>query len=156
MINSIVFGPFHGLPDASPFVLKAMTLLKLAGLDYVDRSDAASRARLRASCLISTTMEPSSRIRPSSASTSRKRDGVDFDVGLTTEQRAQAWAIEKMCEDHLYWVVVSHALDRRRQFRTGTAQDVRCVPASDAAFASNGSIRRKIAKSLVGPGNGTA
>jgi hypothetical protein len=34
MITLYTFGPYFGLPDASPFVIKAMLLLKFAGLDY--------------------------------------------------------------------------------------------------------------------------
>ncbi|WP_199731090.1 hypothetical protein [Aquitalea sp. FJL05] len=34
MITLYVFGPAFGLPDASPFVLKAEMLLKLSGLPY--------------------------------------------------------------------------------------------------------------------------
>jgi glutathione S-transferase len=32
-----------------------------------------------------------------------KKYGLDFDAGLTLEQRAIAWAFEKMAEEHLYW-----------------------------------------------------
>ena len=34
MITLYTFGPYFGLPDASPFVTKAMLLLKIAGLAY--------------------------------------------------------------------------------------------------------------------------
>ena len=34
MITLYTFGPLLGLPDGSPFVTKAMLLLKMAGLDY--------------------------------------------------------------------------------------------------------------------------
>src|ERR1700724_2644197 len=36
MITLHRFGPFLGAPDASPFVIKTMLLLKLAGLGYRD------------------------------------------------------------------------------------------------------------------------
>ena len=48
------FGPYFGLPDGSPFVTKAMLLLKMAGLDYVEDRKATARPP-RASCPISTT-----------------------------------------------------------------------------------------------------
>jgi hypothetical protein len=35
-----------------------------------------------------------------------QRHNIDFERGLTPEQRGVAWAAEKMCEDHLYWFVV--------------------------------------------------
>ena len=34
MITLYTFGPYFGLPDGSPFVIKAMLLLKFAGLEY--------------------------------------------------------------------------------------------------------------------------
>ena len=33
-----------------------------------------------------------------------KNYGVDFDKGLSPAERGVAWAFEKLCEDHLYWV----------------------------------------------------
>jgi glutathione S-transferase len=33
-----------------------------------------------------------------------KKYGIDFDKGLSAEQRAIAWATEKMLEDNLYWI----------------------------------------------------
>ena len=39
MITLYTFGPYFGLPDGSPFVVKAMLLLKMAGLSFSeDRS----------------------------------------------------------------------------------------------------------------------
>src|SRR5262249_14717350 len=34
------------------------------------------------------------------------KHGIDFDRGLSAEQRAVAWAFEKMVEDNLYWVLL--------------------------------------------------
>ena len=34
MITLYTFVPYFGLPDGSPFVIKAMMLLKFAGLEY--------------------------------------------------------------------------------------------------------------------------
>ncbi len=44
MITLYTFGPAFGLPDPSPFVMKAMMLLKLAGLDYVEKRADVRRA----------------------------------------------------------------------------------------------------------------
>jgi hypothetical protein len=42
MITLYTFGPYFGLPDGSPFVLKAMLLLKLAGLEYSEDCGSAA------------------------------------------------------------------------------------------------------------------
>jgi len=46
------FGPFFGTPDSSPFVIKVMMLLKLAGVPIATCGEIPSR-RLDASCPIS-------------------------------------------------------------------------------------------------------
>ena len=105
MITLYCFRRGPGLPDFSPFVVKTMLLLKLAGLDYVEDRSGLQRAPkgklpyiddegviVADSTLIRWHIE--------------KTRGIDLDRGLTSEQRAIAWAAEKMCEDHLYWFVV--------------------------------------------------
>ena len=44
MITLYTFGPYFGLPDASPFVTKAMLLLKFSGLPYEENRHGYSRA----------------------------------------------------------------------------------------------------------------
>jgi glutathione S-transferase len=35
-----------------------------------------------------------------------KKYRFDFDRGLSAEERAVAWAFDKMAEEHLYWAIV--------------------------------------------------
>jgi hypothetical protein len=44
MITLYTFGPFLGTPDSSPFVTKAMALLKVAGLEYREQVGGILRA----------------------------------------------------------------------------------------------------------------
>ena len=44
MITLYTFGPFFGLPDASPFVMKGEMLLKLAGIPYQTNTRGFTRA----------------------------------------------------------------------------------------------------------------
>jgi hypothetical protein len=44
MITLYAFGPYFGLPDGSPFVVKAMMLLKLSGLPYREDRNGLSKA----------------------------------------------------------------------------------------------------------------
>jgi hypothetical protein len=91
-----LFGPGFGLPDPSPFVMKAEVLLKIAGSIARD-----SPRPLKASCPISMTTASGLPIPPSSRWHLEKRHKVDFDRGLSEEQRAVAWAFERTAEDHL-------------------------------------------------------
>ena len=114
---------------------------------------AAFRARRRANSLTSTTMATSSPTRPSSAFISKEiRQGLRRASDATSKRRV-GWAIEKMCEEHLYWIIVSHALDGRRKFRTRSGAIVRSRPRVARPLAK-WFIRRKIAKSLWAQGMG--
>jgi glutathione S-transferase len=105
MITLYTFGPAFGLPDPSPFVMKAETLLKMSGLPY--RTDKtgfrkAPKGKLPYIDDDGEIVADSTFIRWHL----EKKHKVDFDRGLTAEQKAIAWAFEKMAEDNLYWVMV--------------------------------------------------
>src|SRR5689334_16701373 len=104
MITLYAFGPAFGLPDPSPFVMKTAIHLQMAGLPY--RTDftgfpVAPKGKLPYINDGGEIVADSSFIR---AHIERKY-GVDLDDGLNARQRAEAWAIERMLEDHLTWVV---------------------------------------------------
>jgi glutathione S-transferase len=152
MIKLYCFNPSRGLPDASPFVIKTMTLLKLAGLDYVEDRTGFSRAPKGKQPYIDddgTIVADSTFIRFHL----EKAHGAEFDKSLTSEQRAQAWAIEKMCEEHLYWVVVHTRWIDDSNFERGPAKFFDAVPAL-ARPAVKWFVRRKVARSLWAQGMG--
>ncbi len=102
MLTLYTFGPYFGLPDASPFVMKAEVLLKMADLPYEIDTTGFPKAPKGKLPYISDDGEiiaDSSLIRLHI----EKKYGFDFDAGLSPPQRGIAWAFEKMCEDHLYW-----------------------------------------------------
>ncbi|MGB5086844.1 MAG: Tom37 metaxin N-terminal-like domain-containing protein, partial [Methylocystis silviterrae] len=104
-ITLYCFRPVAGLPDASPFVTKAMVLLKMAGLDYVEDRSGFSKAPKGKQPYINDdgeTVADSTFIRFHI----EKKYGVDFDAQLSDAQKAVGWCVEKMCEEHLYWVIV--------------------------------------------------
>src|SRR6476661_2469468 len=105
MITLYSFGPGFGLPDPSPFVTKAEVLLKMAKLPYrIDTSGfkKAPKGKLPYIDDDGETIADSTFIRWHL----EKKYKIDFDRGLSPEQRAIAWAFEKMLEEHLYWAVV--------------------------------------------------
>ena len=102
MITLYVFGRRFGLPDPSPFVSKAEILLKLAGLAY--RRDErgygkAPKGKLPYINDGGTIVADSTFIR----AYLETRYGIEFDDGISPEQKAIAWSVEKMCEEHLYF-----------------------------------------------------
>ncbi len=152
MIILYTFGPYFGLPDASPFVMKAMLLLKLAGLPYrEDRGGygKAPKGKLPyiddAGEIIADTTFIRFHI--------EKKYGFDFDAGLSSEQKAIAWAVEKMCEEHLYCVGVDVRWRDDANFAKGPAHFFDAVPMPLRPLVRS-LIRRKVVKGLVAQGFG--
>jgi glutathione S-transferase len=152
MITLHVFGPNFGLPDASPFVTKAEMLLKLAGLPYRTDTEGFGRApkgklpyieddgaRIADSTLIRWHLE--------------KKYQIDLDRGLTAEQRATAWAFEKMAEDHLYWALLHARWMDDANFAKGPMVFFRKIPAPVRPLVV-AMIRRQVRKNLHGHGMG--
>ena len=128
MITLHRFGPFLGAPDSSPFVIKTMMLLKLAGLEYRAVRGNPLNAPLRFLPYIEDegeTVTDSTLIRHHL----EQKYGCDFDACLSAQQKALAWAIERMCEDHLYFAMLESRWLDRVNFRNGVATMFGAVPA---------------------------
>ena len=101
MIPLYGFGPGFGLPEISPYVTKTEVQLRMAGLAYVKQQampDASPKGQLpfiddgevvADSTFIRRHLE--------------RKHGFDLDAGLDERQRAEAWAIERMIENHFTW-----------------------------------------------------
>jgi len=152
MITLYCFTPIAGLPDASPFVVKAMTLLKMARLDYVEDRTGFSRAPKGKQPYINddgVIVADSTFIRFHL----EKAHGIDFDPHLTPEQKAIGWCVEKMCEEHLYWIIVRARWMDDANFERGPARFFDGVPAVVRPFAK-WFVRRKIRSALWSQGVG--
>ena len=104
MITLYAFGPAFGLPDPSAFVMKTAIHLHMARLPY--RTDltgfaVAPKGKLPYINDDGQIVADSTFIRAHI----EQKYGVDLDDGLSARQRAQAWAIERMAEDHLNWAM---------------------------------------------------
>lgn len=109
MITLYGFGPAFGLPDPSPFVMKSEVQLKMAGVAYKFERAAPPMAPKGKIPFIEIGIQTGAhRVGDSTFIRAHieKEFGFDFDKGLSAEQRAQAWAIERMLEDHLYFAVM--------------------------------------------------
>src|SRR5262245_44192058 len=128
MITLYTFGPAFGLPDPSPFVTKAEVLLKMAGLTYRTDTKGLRKAPKGKLPYIDDDGE-----RVADSTFIRRhietKYGIEFDRGLSAEQRAIGWAFEKMAEDHLYWAVVESRWVDDANFARGPKKFFRKVPA---------------------------
>jgi glutathione S-transferase len=152
MITLHVFGPNFGLPDPSPFVTKAEMLLKLTELPYRTDTEGFGRApkgklpyieddgaRIADSTLIRWHLE--------------KKYQIDLDRGITAEQRATAWAFEKMAEDNLYWALLHARWMDDANFAKGPMVFFRKIPAPVRPLVV-AMVRRQVRKNVYGHGMG--
>jgi glutathione S-transferase len=100
MITLFGGGPKFGLPEFSPFVAKTEVQLKMLGIPYAKelaRPDQAPKGQIPFIDDEGTRVGDSYFIRAHV----EKKLGKDLDAHLDPRQRAEAWAIERMLEDHL-------------------------------------------------------
>ncbi|MDI1261605.1 glutathione S-transferase family protein [Aquabacterium sp.] len=152
MITFYAFGAAFGLPDASPFVMKALVLLKMSGQPYQVNTKGmfkAPKGKLPYLDDEGTVVADSTFIRWHL----ERQYGIDFDHGLNAEQRATAWAVEKMLEDNLYWIGVHWRWVNDANFAKVAEVFFKPVPwlvrAPVVAL-----VRRRVRKSLHGHGMG--
>lgn len=152
MITLYSFGPFFGCPDASPFVMKGEMLLKLAGLPYESNTRGFTRAPKGKLPYIrdgESIVADSTLIRLHI----EKKYGFDFDRGLTAQQKGVAWSVEKMLEDHLYWVMVYWRWMIDENFERGPKNFFRAAPALIRPLIC-AIVRRKVRANLHAHGLG--
>lgn len=113
------FGPGFGLPEISPYVCKTEVQLRMAGLGYrrapVDREEApkGKAPYIDDDGLIADSTFIRAHI--------EAKYGVDLDEGFDAVQRATAWAVERMLEDHLAWIMIHYRWIDRDNFARGPA-----------------------------------
>jgi len=151
-IRLYCFKPAGGLPDASPFVVKVMTLLKLAGLDYTTDSGGYARAPKGKLPYID---DNGVIVADSTFIRFHLEDAhdVDFDAGLNDEQKAIGWCAEKLCEEHLYWLVARAMWMDDANFERGPAKWFDKLPAPARPLAK-WYMRRRVGKNLHSQGIG--
>lgn len=121
--------PAFGLPDPSPFVTKTEVQLQMANLPYrkvFAIPPEAPKGKLPWIEDAGEVVCDSTFIR---AHLERKY-GIDLDAGLDTRQRAEAWAVERLAEDHLYWAMVWFRWVDPANFAKGPAHFVDAAPAA--------------------------
>jgi glutathione S-transferase len=152
MITLYTFGPAWGLPDASPFVTKTIVLLKMSGLPFETGTSGfrkAPRGKLPYIRDGGEVISDSTLIRLHL----EQRHNIDFERGLSPEQRGVAWAAEKMCEDHLYWFMMQARWLDPGNFERGPSRFFDVLPAPLRPIVSR-IVRRQIRRSLHGQGAG--
>jgi len=105
MITLFGSGPAFCLPDPSPFVMKTEMQLKMSGVVYrFERAGplGAPKGKIPFIEDDGIGIGDSTFIRAHI----EKTYDIDLDHGLSKEQRARAWTIERTLEDHLYFSLI--------------------------------------------------
>lgn len=128
MLTLFTYGPQFGLPDPSPFVTKTMVQLAMAGLDYQTAPAMPTDSPKGQLPFID---DDGARIADSTFIRAYLEDryGFDLDEGLTLVERAHAWAIERMVEDHLRGPMVCARWLIPENFAKGPARWFDAAPA---------------------------
>ena len=107
MIRLFIFPPLMaGTPNPGPFCVKLETALRLAGVPYetchVTRPDQGPKGK------IPYVEIDGERIGDSTLILERLKEtrGVDLDAHLSPRERAQSLALQRMLEEHLYFILV--------------------------------------------------
>lgn len=152
MITLYTFGPKFGLPDPSPFCMKALVLLKMAGQEFnIATADLQKAPKGKGPYMDDDgTMVPDSTFIRFHL---ENKYGIDFDKGLSDAESATAWSFEKMCEDHLYWAIVYERWMDDGNFNVGPRHFFDAVPALMRPMVIF-MVRRQIRANLKGQGFG--
>jgi len=144
--------PAFGLPQASPFLMKTEVQLKMAEVPYrLERGNREEGPKKKIPYIV----EADHKIGDSTFIRDHieKTYGIDLDRGLTPDMRARSWAIERMLEDHLYWVIVHDRWMDDANFTKGPANFFNTLP-SDIREEARSAARKNVANNLFGHGLG--
>jgi glutathione S-transferase len=155
MITLYTFGPYFGQPDPSPFVYKAMALLKIAQLPFATQVvmsknlGKAPKGKLPYLTDEGEIIADSTFIRWHI----EKKYGYDFERNMTPYERGTAWALEKMLEDNVYWLMVKARWMDDANFAKGPAHffDALPWPIRNVVIPL---VRKKVRSNLFGQGMG--
>jgi len=146
VITLFTFGPFFGLPDPSPFVMKAEMLLKLSGLPYETARrlfKGAPKGKLPYIRDGETVVADSTLIRMHL----EQQHGIDFDRALDARSRGIGWTAEKMLEEQHYWAMVYLRWLDDENFAKGPKAFFQRAPAVVRPIAEK-LVRRRIRQNL--------
>ncbi len=128
MITLYAFGPAFGLPDPSPFVMKADILLKMSGVKYtIDNKTFFKKAPKGQLPYI----EDDGKFIADSTFIRwhlEQKYQYDFDAHLSAQEKGIAWAVEKLLEDNLAWVIMDIRWLHKENFIRGSAIFFNQVP----------------------------
>lgn len=128
MITLYGAGPGFGLPEISPYVTKTEVQLMMAGLAYRKERAAPAQSPKGQIPFID---DDGALIADSTFIRAHLEQKYDFDLdeGLSPRQRAEAWAVERMLENHFSWICAHARWLEPENFAKGPAHFFDAAPA---------------------------
>jgi glutathione S-transferase len=128
MLKLHIFGPYFGLPDGSPFCIKALILLKMSGLAHdVERMDFKKAPKGKAPYLTD-----GDKIIADSHFLMRHLEashGTNFSGEYNTGDLAKGWSVARMLEEHFYFLSMGIRWLNDENFYKGPYQFFAAAPA---------------------------
>jgi glutathione S-transferase len=156
MLKLHIFGPYFGLPDGSPFCLKALLLMKMSGLPFVeDRMEFNKAPKGKAPYLTDgDKVIADSHFLMRHLETAHR---ADFNGGYSKADLAKGWAVARMLEEHFYFLSMGIRWLDDENFYKGPYQFFKGVPAPIRPLIARG-VRGKVRKTqhLQGLGRHTS
>lgn len=153
MLEVSVFPPAFSEISGSPFTVKAICLLEQSGqpykVKYIPDPSKAPKGKLPVLKDGSKTIPDSDQIRDYLEQTY----GVDYDAGLTPEQRGHSRSIIRMIEEHMYFIILASRWQKDAHWPVLSEEFFGKMPMLLKKFVPN-MIRKKVIKSLMGQGMG--
>ncbi len=144
MLQLSVFGPHFGLPDGSPFCIKALVLLKMSELPFeVTKMNFGKAPKGKAPYL-----QDGEKLIADSHFIQKHLETVyhiDFTGGYDDAKLANGWAIARMLEEHFYFLSMNIRWLRDENFWKGPYQFFAGAPAPIRPLIAR-MIRKKVAK----------
>lgn len=153
MIKLFQFPACWNLPNPSPFCMKLETYLRMTHLPF--ESVYVSDPRKSPSGKLPYIIDDGKKVTDTSLIIDylKQKYGDTLDADLNKEQKAQALALQRLIEEHLYWVIVySRWIDSMNWFSVKKLFFSK-LPGVFRNIIAN-SIRKKIMRDLVGQGLG--
>lgn len=152
MITLYTSGAHFGLPDASPFVTKAEVLLKMARLEYQTAPMSFTKAPKGKVPYIG----DGDRLLGDSLFIRRYIETAykaDFSGNYSPRELSFAWSVERMLEEHFYWLVVHERWAVDVNFDNGPRLFFKTAPALVRPLVI-WMIRRRVSRALYAQGIG--
>ncbi len=152
MITLATFPAHFGTRSTSPFCIKAIYLLNMAGLEWKRQDELDPRkfpkAKLPAIIVGSQTIGGSDIIQQY-----LEGHGHDFDAGLSAQEKAQSHSFIRMAEEHMYFHLVLDRWGNNAVWPTVRDVYFGAIPKLPRLFITSG-LRKTLTKGMIVQGLG--